>query len=352
MIARTETLRAYRQATSETYQQSGIVKAWQRLAALSSRTCMACIALDGKVYPMSRPLVDHPNGRCTMIPLLTGETQMPPFTKASDWFIAQDEQTQRDMMGHGKYEAWKDGRFSIDDLATTHLTADYGATPGETALRDLVSEDERKTYIDMGREAGLGAESVIRQGDFMNYMERQGVKAEGFTGQDAMRTSVAEAMRTLSENGEALPATVVVDATRFEKFGRERANLPALFDHETGAVYLNPDAAFWNGDTAKVRAEALRMFETGMWSSDSLAHPVLHESGHMKAHRWDSDRHESLRRLRLSAEQRTTIAREVGTRATVNPQEFVAEVYAGLATGRTYSESVMEWYNLYGGFDD
>ena len=69
LITRTETGRAFSEATRYSYENnSQIVKGYKRLAAKTSRTCAACIALDGELYPLDEPLNEHPNGRCTMIP--------------------------------------------------------------------------------------------------------------------------------------------------------------------------------------------------------------------------------------------------------------------------------------------
>jgi hypothetical protein len=57
LITRTETNRAFREATRLDYaNNSQVVKGYRRLAAHSERTCMACIALDGTLYALDEPL--------------------------------------------------------------------------------------------------------------------------------------------------------------------------------------------------------------------------------------------------------------------------------------------------------
>ena len=69
-ITRTEYLRAYRTATLNTYQKNAdIVTGWERHATKDVRTCMACIALDGKRYKLSESMDDHVQGRCAMLPI-------------------------------------------------------------------------------------------------------------------------------------------------------------------------------------------------------------------------------------------------------------------------------------------
>jgi len=115
-IVRTENMRAYREATRQTYIQSGVVKQYKRVATKDTRTCVACLALDGRVYPVTQPLVDHPMGRCAMIPIVTGAPAVT-WQKGSDWFETLDEADQRAMMGDAKFEAWVDGQFDFEDLA-------------------------------------------------------------------------------------------------------------------------------------------------------------------------------------------------------------------------------------------
>ncbi len=69
-IARTETMRAYRHAHHELFRENAdIVKGWRWLAAKNTRTCAGCLMMDGREFPIDRVLNDHPNGRCTLVPV-------------------------------------------------------------------------------------------------------------------------------------------------------------------------------------------------------------------------------------------------------------------------------------------
>lgn len=64
-IARTETIRAYTEATHRNYLANrDVVEAWVWCSALDSRTCPACWAMHGSIHPLDERLFDHPNGRC------------------------------------------------------------------------------------------------------------------------------------------------------------------------------------------------------------------------------------------------------------------------------------------------
>jgi len=147
-ISRTEQLRAYRTATLGSYNDSGVVKSWQRHAAKDSRTCMACVMLDGKLYTLAEEMDDHPNGRCAMLPVTKTYAEMgidapePTFVDepASEWFERQDEATQRKMMGNGTYDAWQDGRFTLDEIPKVTHNSIWGDSWTPRSLYDLLGQ--------------------------------------------------------------------------------------------------------------------------------------------------------------------------------------------------------------------
>lgn len=64
-IARTETLRAYREATRLSYKANDdIVEGWIWHSAADKRTCGSCWAMHGTVHKLEERLDDHPSGRC------------------------------------------------------------------------------------------------------------------------------------------------------------------------------------------------------------------------------------------------------------------------------------------------
>jgi SPP1 gp7 family putative phage head morphogenesis protein len=134
--ARTETLRVYREASLQQYRASGIVDGYIRVAAKSERTCMACLAKDGKWFPLSEPFAEHNQGRCRGIPAKQG--QQYPGTQGLDWFMKQPEERQRLMLGPGRYEAWRANTFDLADIARLHIDPTWGNSWQERSLKDLV----------------------------------------------------------------------------------------------------------------------------------------------------------------------------------------------------------------------
>jgi len=136
LIARTELNGAYRAGSTEQYRQSGVVEGWMRLVA-RDEACLACLALDGEKFDTADEMDDHPNGRCTCVPILTG-MDPPEWEKAQDWFANQDEARQREIMGNTRFELYKAGTPISDFGIKTHDPT-WGASPRVTPISELES---------------------------------------------------------------------------------------------------------------------------------------------------------------------------------------------------------------------
>lgn len=137
-IARTEVLGAYRRATLEGYRESGVVRGYRRTAAHDGRVCLGCLALDGKLYRLDTDVYDHPNGRCSAVPVLAG-IRNPPQQTGLQWFKELDWTAQREIMGNARYDAWKAGQFKFRDLATITESDEWGPGVAVTPLGKLLN---------------------------------------------------------------------------------------------------------------------------------------------------------------------------------------------------------------------
>lgn len=164
-ITRTETLRAYREATREAYQQSNLVKSWVWIAACDSRTCGACWALHGKEFPTGEKMGTHPRCRCTMAPNtrsweeLTGlrqpgvqETNLAAnITSGPELFDALPDSQKLAILGPSKFAAYQDGAITLDDLVHVEDSAVWGTTRREASLRSILGDDAKVYYPKPGR---------------------------------------------------------------------------------------------------------------------------------------------------------------------------------------------------------
>lgn len=90
-------------------------------------------------------------------------------------------------------------------------------------------------------------------------------------------------------------------------------------------------------------------------STDHPAGVLIHELGHVVLHPLTQDKIVAWAEDRLSKDAPVSVddapevARKVGRYASTSPFEFLAEVFAGLVTGRTFDEDVMKFYRWLGG---
>ncbi len=134
-IARTEINRAYRIANADQYKKSGVVTKVLRLCAKQANTCLACLMMDGDEVP-GGVLDDHPNGRCATIAVTVGGIY-PQWEHGDVWFEQQDEETQRAIMGPGRYEMWKKDGIDPHKMVMMKPNDVWGGSPTVISEREL-----------------------------------------------------------------------------------------------------------------------------------------------------------------------------------------------------------------------
>lgn len=125
-IARTEMLDATRNAALQSrLQNQGVLAGWRWMASLSSRTCPACLALNGRVFDVDEPGPDdHPNGRCTAVPVTKTWTELGidvpepdgQFPDSRAWFARQTPAVQQQIMGPDRLQRLNSGQLSWDQI--------------------------------------------------------------------------------------------------------------------------------------------------------------------------------------------------------------------------------------------
>lgn len=139
-MMRTLQLYSYREAARANYlETNGIVTGWVWFAELDADVCMSCVAQHGTIHDLEETLNDHHNGRCAPLPYIP-EFGNPVEQTGEDWFNSLPPAQQADMMGQGKFDAWKAGQFTFDKLSREVENDVYGAMRHETPLKDLVNE--------------------------------------------------------------------------------------------------------------------------------------------------------------------------------------------------------------------
>ena len=136
LIARTEINRAYRQANIESYRKSNVVGGYMRLVKKAT-ACMACLMLDGQRFENKDDFSDHPRGKCIAVPVVKGVAP-PTWQKGPEWFRGLSPEQQKAKMGADKFEAWKDGKFKLEDLAKMKHSDVWGDSPRVPGLAELL----------------------------------------------------------------------------------------------------------------------------------------------------------------------------------------------------------------------
>ena len=150
---------------------------YQWIAALDRTTCLACAALDNKIFdklpgmpgegtePPDEPPLHH-NCRCIIVPVLEGMRDDPSQTKVNyqDWFDRQEKGTQLDILGPARYKEYLNGK------AVTAFARDGRIT----TLKELgVSRIKRSTLIKTNIFEGETIKELIKiQGDLPSYLEK------------------------------------------------------------------------------------------------------------------------------------------------------------------------------------
>jgi SPP1 gp7 family putative phage head morphogenesis protein len=146
-IMRTEALRVYRETSRRTYAANAdVVGGWVWNAHLDARTCIACAVMDGTEHPLDETLDGHPRCRCGMVPRTKTwdelgvpglEDTRPPIRSGKSWVANQPPSVQRAMMGRRKWEAWKAGDISLDDMVARLDSPDWGTMRTERSLKAI-----------------------------------------------------------------------------------------------------------------------------------------------------------------------------------------------------------------------
>ncbi len=147
LIARTEVNRAYRQSNWEQMQSSRAIKGYRRMC-YPPTACFACLELDGEFYPVGTEPCDHPNGKCSFVPVTKHFDPIndPSWERGPEWFARQDEETQRKLMGAGRFDLWKQQGVDPRDMVWIKPNDVWGGSPAVRPLHDLPNSFAFRPY--------------------------------------------------------------------------------------------------------------------------------------------------------------------------------------------------------------
>lgn len=148
-IVRTAVTHVSNVTAQETWKaNSHVVKGWQFLATLDTRTTIGCASLDGKVFPIGEGPIPPRHIRCRSISVAVTKSfremgidkdELPKGDRASmdgqiagapryeQWLSAKSAAVQDDILGPARAALFRDGKLKLDQLVKsdgTKLTLD------------------------------------------------------------------------------------------------------------------------------------------------------------------------------------------------------------------------------------
>jgi len=145
-IARTEMIRASREAQRQLYTENPSVTGFRRQATQDARVCLACLALSGTLQATDTIMPSHPNCRCVMIPEtlswaeITGDSSIPdtrPELATPERILAGLTREEKfAIMGRKRYEMYLNG-MKLNEMVEVVPNRDWGPTTRIKPLRDF-----------------------------------------------------------------------------------------------------------------------------------------------------------------------------------------------------------------------
>jgi SPP1 gp7 family putative phage head morphogenesis protein len=152
-IARTETLRAYREASRAEYlANQDVVDGWIWVSAASERTCASCWAQHGSEHPLDEVMATHPRCRCSMVPktktweqLGFGRTpESVKIPQGSSLFAKLPVEQQQKILGPSKFTAYRGKKIALSDLVARRQSPVWGPSTSEASLRQALANAEAR----------------------------------------------------------------------------------------------------------------------------------------------------------------------------------------------------------------
>lgn len=132
VIARNESLRAYRGATAESFQaNSDVVMMYEWCSARDTRTCPICWAMDGTLHRLDEVFGTHVQCRCSQLPV-TQYTR--PRATGEQAFIRLSDDAQLKILGPAKFKMYSSGEIQLRDLVVYSEDPKWGPQRNEANI--------------------------------------------------------------------------------------------------------------------------------------------------------------------------------------------------------------------------
>ncbi len=148
--ARNVLLDSHRLASLRTYAANGdILDGWIWTASLSSRTCLACVALHGHAFSLREQFMPrHVACRCSPRPKLKAMFgPMPRLESGDAWLDRQPIETQRTMLPVALFDDYQAGVIRISDFVEPVPSRRWGLSYRESTITEARANSRNRERI-------------------------------------------------------------------------------------------------------------------------------------------------------------------------------------------------------------
>lgn len=137
-LVRTEMSRAFNSSLDEQYSRMGhVIRGYRWSAAKSARTCLACLAMDGRIFKTYQHR-QHVQCRCICTPVAYNSTVV--YETGPEWFARQPAHVQRAMMPSGEaFAAYQRGEIGIPDFVAQKRDPVWGQSIRQRSGREALA---------------------------------------------------------------------------------------------------------------------------------------------------------------------------------------------------------------------
>lgn len=144
-LVRTEHMRVYRISQAQQLEQyRHAIQSYRWSCALQSRTCLACLAMDGELFDEPQYKM-HPNCRCICVPQGLYTPDRYKRQSGAEWFAQQPEATQRLMMpSQAAFDAYRRGDVTLQDFVGEKHSDVWGTTTYQLSGKEALKRAEAR----------------------------------------------------------------------------------------------------------------------------------------------------------------------------------------------------------------
>ena len=126
IIVRQSNYDTYRPVMTEMYRLNADWAFWEWRSSLDGRVCPACVALHGRIFPVSQAF-RHAHIGCRCLPMMR-RTDRPSGQTGEEWLRDQPEARQTAILGKRGAELFRQGEIGIADFLRLRRHPVYGST--------------------------------------------------------------------------------------------------------------------------------------------------------------------------------------------------------------------------------